>query len=61
MYWDGPIGFAVAAANDIAWAHYFSGSCCRCLRMGPLDLGWQLPMALLGPITFPAGATNALG
>jgi hypothetical protein len=72
----GPLEYVESSANDFAWAHYFSYDVPpmywdgptifymvqrRCTGMGPLDLQWQLPMTLPGPITFQAAAVNALG
>jgi hypothetical protein len=48
---NGPIVFAVAAADNFGWAHYFSGRCCQCPQMGPLYLQWQLRMSFYGCIT----------
>jgi hypothetical protein len=55
-----PIAYSTAADDGFAWAHYFSGSCCRCSRMGPSCTHLQLPMASLGPISFLGGAADAL-
>src|SRR5258708_26463379 len=57
----GPIAFVAAPADGFALAHYFSGGCCQCPRMGPLHLHQLLPMVSLGPFTFSRGIANALG
>src|SRR5216684_7781137 len=49
---DGPIALLAATANGFALAHYFSGRCCRCPRMGLWHLYQPLLVALIWPIFF---------
>src|SRR5713226_548215 len=55
--WAYHIGAAVAG-HGIALAHYFSGGCCQCPRVGPLHWQELLPMGSLWPIMFLADAAN---
>src|SRR5260221_4420752 len=49
---DGPVALLAAAANGFTLAHYFSGRCCRCPRMGLWHLRQPLLVASIWPIIF---------
>src|SRR5258708_30676850 len=61
MHCDGPIAVSAVAAYGFALAHYYSGRCYQCLRVGPLLFRQPLPTASLWPIIFPVDVTDALG